>query len=348
VAGGGTVLAVWGGFVELLFRKYFWAVNLAFVFLAALLAARTANLFVEYTLAPASASALPKSQAKAHLAVAAVTRLDMERIAKLAGLPLPAPEPDVKEPKMTVDLSSEPVKSGMKVKVLGVLLSGVPEWSFASIQEVNSGTVTTYMAGDSIQRARILAILRVPVPHATGVPLPTSPTPNAKADGTFVASEARVVIVNNGRREYLNGEPGSGEAPVPVPVAMTVRHDDSPPPSVALGNGIKALNDNEYTVPRGEIDKTLSNLNDVAMQARIVPAFKDGQSEGFKLFSIRPDSIYTKIGVQNGDVIKRINGYDLNSPEKALEIYSKLKEAARIDIEIDRNGTTMRKTYTIQ
>jgi general secretion pathway protein C len=84
------------------------------------------------------------------------------------------------------------------------------------------------------------------------------------------------------------------------------------------------------------------------MQARIVPAFKDGQSEGFKLFSIRPDSIYTKIGVQNGDVIKRINGYDLNSPEKALEIYSKLKEASRIDIEIDRNGTSLSKTYTIQ
>jgi general secretion pathway protein C len=84
------------------------------------------------------------------------------------------------------------------------------------------------------------------------------------------------------------------------------------------------------------------------MQARIVPAFKDGQSEGFKLFSIRPDSIYTKIGVQNGDVIKQINGYDLNSPEKALEIYSKLKEASRIDIVIDRNGSTMHKSYTIQ
>ena len=99
---------------------------------------------------------------------------------------------------------------------------------------------------------------------------------------------------------------------------------------------------------RAEIDKTLSNLNDVAMQARIVPAFKDGVAQGFKLFSIRPDSIYTKIGVQNGDVLKRINGYDLNSPEKALEIYSKLKEASRIDIEIERNGAAVRKTYNVR
>ena len=101
-------------------------------------------------------------------------------------------------------------------------------------------------------------------------------------------------------------------------------------------------------MPRTEIDRTLANLNDVAMQARIVPAFKDGQAQGFKLFSIRPDSIYSKIGVQNGDVIKRINGFELNSPEKALEVYSKLKEASRIEIELERNGSSVRKNYTIR
>ena len=108
------------------------------------------------------------------------------------------------------------------------------------------------------------------------------------------------------------------------------------PPNAGLGNGIRATGENDYEIPRTEIDRTLANLNDVAMQARIVPAFKDGQAQGFKLFSIRPDSIYSKIGVQNGDVIKRINGFELNSPEKALEVYTKLKEASRIEIDIER------------
>jgi len=140
---------------------------------------------------------------------------------------------------------------------------------------------------------------------------------------------ARVIVINNGHREFIDATPGDGNG-APPPVAVVAKPaDTSAPPAVALGNGIKAISENEYEVPRSEIDKTLSNLNDVAMQARIVPAFKDGVAQGFKLFSIRPDSIYTKIGVQNGDVLKRINGYDLNSPEKALEIYSKLKEAGR-------------------
>jgi general secretion pathway protein C len=154
----------------------------------------------------------------------------------------------------------------------------------------------------------------------------------------------RVIIFNNRRREFINGEAGDGAVIAQVPPVI---HNQAPNPSV-MGTGIRALSENEYEVPRSEIDKTLSNLNDIAMQARIVPAFKDGQAQGFKLFSIRPDSLYTKIGIRNGDVIEKINGYELNSPEKALEIYTKLKEASRIDIEFERNGTKNRKTYTIR
>jgi general secretion pathway protein C len=116
----------------------------------------------------------------------------------------------------------------------------------------------------------------------------------------------------------------------------------------SLGSGIRAVSENSYEVPKEEIDKALGNLNDIAMQARIVPAFKDGVATGFKLFSIRPDSLYSKIGIQNGDVIRRINGFEINSPEKALEVYAKLKESSRIEIEIDRNGSPIRKTYNVR
>src|SRR5687767_3685098 len=40
--------------MELFFRKYFWAVHLLFIFLVALLLARTVNLFVEQSLVPVS------------------------------------------------------------------------------------------------------------------------------------------------------------------------------------------------------------------------------------------------------------------------------------------------------
>jgi general secretion pathway protein C len=307
--------------MEFVFKKHFWIVHLAFLFLATVLIARTGNAFVEAALSP-----LPTGTARPQLRVApveSITPLNSEKFAKLAKLTWPKPEPEVNEPsKPAVDLNAAPVKSSLRVKLLGTLLAGLPEWSIASIQDVVTLKTGTYMIGDKVQGAEVVEIERT-----------------------------RVIVINNGRREYIDGTAGDGAVAAfaaPPPVIAATSANTNAPAGQNLGAGIKSTSENEYEVPKAEIDKTLSNLNDVAMQARIVPAFKDGVAQGFKLFSIRPDSIYTKIGIQNGDVIKRINGYDLNSPEKALEIYSKLKEASRIDIEVERNGAAVRKTYNVR
>ncbi len=70
-------------------------------------------------------------------------------------------------------------------------------------------------------------------------------------------------------------------------------------------------------------------------------------ANGFKLFSIQPGSLYSAIGMENGDVIQRINGYEINSPEKALELYQKLRESSHMTIELERNGQPVRKEYNI-
>jgi general secretion pathway protein C len=310
--------ALSGRVMELFFRKYFWTVNLVFILLVALLAARTVNLFVESALTP-----MPTGQVSApqrSRPQQAMTALDVRRLSQLTGVALPEPEPMVAEPsqlQQQFNPNAPPVKSGLRVKLLGTLVASDKEWSFASVQDMTNQRSTSYMVGDRIQGAEVIDIER-----------------------------ERVIILNNGRREYIDNQPGDGSSPAPsftppsAPVAAA--------PDANLGSGIRALGENEYEVPRAEIDSTLANLNQVAMQARIVPAFKDGQAQGFKLFSIRPDSIYSKIGVQNGDVIKRINGFELNSPEKALEVYSKLKEAGRIEIELERNGSNIRKNYQIR
>jgi len=121
-----------------------------------------------------------------------------------------------------------------------------------------------------------------------------------------------------------------------------------PPPSPGGGEGVKQLSENNYVVAKKEIDGALTNLSELATKARIVPSFKNGVPNGFKLFSIVPDSLYAKIGIQNGDVIRRINGYEMNSPDKALEIYQKLRDANRIEVEVERRGDTVRKSYSIE
>jgi general secretion pathway protein C len=38
----------------------------------------------------------------------------------------------------------------------------------------------------------------------------------------------------------------------------------------------------------------------------------------------------------------------MNSPDKALEIYQKLHDASRIEVEIERRGETLRNSYSIE
>ncbi len=291
--------------METFFRKYFWTAHLVFILLVALIAAKTINLFLELVILPPPEEDGARSVAR-RPAAEPVAHLDLERIAKLTGLPLPK-EPEVQEPDQAqLDPNAPAVKSGLRVKLLGTLASVIGKWSIASILDLGKQRAQTYGIGDKVLGAEILEIQR-----------------------------ERVIVLNSNRREYISNEPEvAGHAPQPPPTG--------------LGTGIRAISDSEYEVPRAEIDRTLSNLNEVAMQARIVPAFKDGQAQGFKIFSIRMDSFYKKIGIENGDVIKRINGNDLNSPEKALEIYSRLRDASRIDIEIERQGAALRKTYNVR
>jgi general secretion pathway protein C len=134
---------------------------------------------------------------------------------------------------------------------------------------------------------------------------------------------ARIIVLNRGRREFIDG---------------------ALPSDVALSSGIRQVRENAYELPRSELERNLPSLANIA----VVPAFKDGQAEGFRLSSIRADSIYAKIGIQNGDVVKRINGVALTSPERALEAWSRIRATSRIDLEVDRRGAVVNQTYTLE
>ena len=79
-----------------------------------------------------------------------------------------------------------------------------------------------------------------------------------------------------------------------------------------------------------------------------MPEVRDGKAAGFRLFSVRPDGPFGKIGLQNGDVIYAINGLEMISPDKALEIYTKLKSANHLAVALERNGQKITKDYNIR
>jgi general secretion pathway protein C len=86
----------------------------------------------------------------------------------------------------------------------------------------------------------------------------------------------------------------------------------------------------------------------VAKGVRVVPSMTNGKPAGFKLYAIRPSSLFAKLGFTNGDTLEKINGLALDSADKALEVYTKVRDAAKLDVEIVRRGKPVTLTFAIK
>jgi len=302
--------------MELVLQRYSWAFDAVAVLIGAYLAARTVNTIAGAAIAPKPALVQQAGSTPQAAPQPQHLELDADKVAKLFDVPLPKPPApgDTAQPQRA-GWNPVPVRSSLHGALIGTAIAEPARFSLCQITNPDVNETQVYAIGEKYQGARIYAI-----------------------------EKERVLIDNAGVNEYIDNSlaapPSLGVTPVVQPGV--------PGQAQAGGEGVRQLSENQYVVARAEINNALTNLSDLATKARIVPSFKNGVANGFKLFSIVPDSLYAKIGVQNGDVIRRINGYEMNSPDKALEIYQKLRDASRIEIEIERRGETLRKTYSIE
>lgn len=324
--------------LDLFFRKYAWTANLLLLFVAALFTARMVNTLVGALIRPRpqadlSAPAAPPRQAPPLV-------LDDTRLYHLIGVEPPA-EPEAtavqapRRPQNCADPAAQPVKSELRLSLVGGVLNDIPRYSLATIADPSSNETHVLGVGDRVGGAEVLGLERI------------------RTEGDLTGNGFRLVAIlcNEGTKEYVESDssvsvgttvasaiPNIGVAPVPRPGA---------PGAGSPMEGVRTVGNNLYQIDRKVIDTTLGDLNQIATQARIVPSFKNGVANGFKFFSIQPGSLYSAIGVENGDVIQRVNGYEINSPEKALELYQKLRESSHVTIELERNGQPIRKEYNI-
>lgn len=135
-------------------------------------------------------------------------------------------------------------------------------------------------------------------------------------------------------------EPSAAPAPPPRAGAPAVPSD--------IASKIQKISDSEFHVDHAVIDNILEHQAELMKSARIVPESKDGKVVGIRLFGIRPDTLLGTLGIQNGDRLESINGFDMGSPEKALEAYARLRTATSLNVKVNRRGAPLSIDYKIQ
>ena len=304
-----------------LIKRYFWVLGALVVLICALFAAKATSHIVEAKFLGDSAKT-PR--------VAAVIPSPMKPAKEARskdGSPFSARNMFCSEctPPPTIanaDPSSINTTS-LPLVLLATMVSTNPKDSYATIINTESQKQGAYSVGDTL-------------PGATGAV--------KEIHYKYVDFE------NSGRveRVVLAGAqvPVVASAPVEQPAATGDENKDDL--QAAIDNGIKKIDENNYEIDKSLVDKVLANPMGVAKGARVVPAVKNGKPDGFKLYAIRPSSVYAKLGLTNGDTLQSINGFELTSADKALEVYTKLREATSLEVEVTRRGKPMTLKYSIR
>lgn len=116
---------------------------------------------------------------------------------------------------------------------------------------------------------------------------------------------------------------------------LEVKFIEAEPPATEAGAGLKS---GSIRLDPREVEGALSDLNKVMTQARVVPNLVGGKTSGYRMFNIAPGSIYTKLGLQNNDVVERVNSVEIKSPDALYQLFQQIKNESRITLDFNRGG----------
>lgn len=232
------------------------------------------------------------------------------------------------------DVPPVPCEGSMRM-VAAVHSTEMPEWSFATLT-TGSDKPLLYRLGGKIEDKEVVAIfpkavyMRQPNGRLCSVQMFFDRNAVAKAP---VASRPALPVTPN-------------VPATPAPSAATVTPGGMS--EAELDQNIKALSETKYQIPRTFVDKILKNQAQIMSAARVVPHEENGRMLGVKLYGIRRNSLLGKLGLQNGDLLRTINGFEMSSPDSALEAYARLRNANNLTVAIVRRGQPTTLDYDVQ
>ena len=132
--------------------------------------------------------------------------------------------------------------------------------------------------------------------------------------------------------------PANTEAEAPAPASA----EDL---AAALA-GISSDAPGHFVITRSALTQ-LMQPNVAARSARVVPHMEEGVVVGMRVFGIRTNSLFAKLGLMNGDLVRAIDAYPLTDPNNALEAFTTLRRSDTHTLAITRGGEPMALRYTV-
>ncbi len=208
-------------------------------------------------------------------------------------------------------VNPEDVKNtDLNLKLWGTV-AGTSQAAYAVIEETTKRKQQLYKIGDKIQNATIMNILR-----------------------------EQVLLNVNGQIEKLAIEKTKSTAR---------RGRTGTRQNLARRTPVtRKLRPQRISLKRARIESAVSDLNALMTQVKIQPNLENGQPNGVILTGIKPNSIFRRMGLRNGDVITAVDGDAIESPESAARLYENLRTANQLSLDLKRRGREKKIEYKIE
>ncbi|MFP4475294.1 MAG: type II secretion system protein N [Desulfatibacillaceae bacterium] len=99
---------------------------------------------------------------------------------------------------------------------------------------------------------------------------------------------------------------------------------------------------------RSTVAQSMRDINRLMTQARVRPHFENGRPDGLAISRIKRGSLFTRLGLQDNDVITGVNDKEIRTMEDALSIYRNLQNSSDLALQIKRNGVPQTLDYAIR
>ena len=206
-------------------------------------------------------------------------------------------------------------QTDMKLKLWGTV-TGQNGRAYAVIEDTKTRKQNLYHAGDTIQNATVKLILREKVVLNVD-----------NRDEILAMEEIR------GRRSASTGASRARS------LAASSTQDRKLPVS-SYPRKIKLRSD--------QIQSAMENIGQLMDQATLRPHIENGQAAGISITGIKPNAVFRRMRLRNGDVITGVNGNSIDSVEDAVKVFEELSTGSNIQLQIKRRGREQTLDYSIE
>jgi general secretion pathway protein C len=202
-------------------------------------------------------------------------------------------------------------ETDLKLKLWGTV-TGRGRQAYAVIEDTKTRKQNLYRTGDAIQNATVKLILR------------------------------QKVVLNVDDRDEVLGMEEIGAASERRE-SRTVARANNAPPKLPVSSYPRQL-----TLQSDQIESAMNNLDQLMDQAQIRPHIEDGRPSGISITGIKPNTVFRKMRLRNGDIITGVNGSPIETVEDAMKIFSDLRSTSELQVEIKRRGQKRILNYKIE